>query len=145
MREWFETRLLIPFLPLAFDILIRWLVLNSRLLWWQIPDLRTLSITTSFFCLLLAMDLKSADRLPGDEERQRVLTRLRKRFIGQGIVSAIIFGAAAAIDVSDRYHREEELTLLVCPALVSVVIVMLLISLADAIIADIKYKLSYNV
>lgn len=145
MREWFETRLFLPFLPFGFDLLLRVLALHGHVRWWQLPDLKTFAITTSFFCFLLAMDLKSAGKLPSDADHHQTLSALRKRFLIQGLVSAVIFGSAAGIDAADKFYGREDLSIAISPSLVIIISLMLIISIADALLANMRYKLSYSV
>lgn len=145
MREWLETRLVLPFLPFAFDLFLRFLALRDQLKWWQIPDVKTLTITISFFCLLLALDLKGVGKIPSENEYRISLDSLRKRFALQGTFFAIIFGISVAIDVAEISLNDERLSILLKPPLLILCLIFLPFSIIDSVFANYRYKLSYSV
>jgi len=143
VSEWVITRLLFPFAPFAFDLLVRCLFFWGTRAWWQLPDVKTLAITTAFFCLLLALDLKGIKALPSDKEYDQALASIKKRFALQGILAAIMFGALTMLDATDQFVANAKLASVAMPSLLSVLILQTFISIVDAIWANLRYKLSY--
>ena len=143
MRPWLVTRFILPFVPFTFDLFVRWVLLKTQLQWWQLPDLKTFSITTAFFCLLMAMDVNGVSGLPSDADYRADLTAIRRRFGCFSVVSVITFGCATGVEASERKLGVEDISTDLFPWLVSLTIVMLIISLADAVITNLKFKLSY--
>ncbi|HET9640859.1 MAG TPA: hypothetical protein VFP12_16820 [Allosphingosinicella sp.] len=144
MRPWLETRLILPFVPFLLDLLARVLLLRSKLGWWEIPDLKTLSITSAFFCFLIALDVEEVERIPSDAEYYSPASVMRRRFSVYGIGTAVIFGLAAAVDAAERSLSISSLSSSLYPALIVTTTTILVIAIIEAIIANYRYQFKYG-
>jgi hypothetical protein len=99
-----QTQLTLPLYPLIVDTLARALLLHSKLEWYRIPDLVTLLVTHSLFCLGV-MAAVNAPNLPSDDELGLNHELIRQRLLGHFLFFVMIAGAISMLRAVDESNE----------------------------------------
>jgi hypothetical protein len=143
MRSWLETRFLLPFLPFAIDLIVRKILLGRQLHWWELPDLKTFSITGAFFCFLIALDVGNSPSIPSDADYLSQINVLRRRFVLYGVVMTVVFGLSTATDASEKLLNTTLVSTLLYPWLIFATGATLIVAVIEAALANLRYKFDY--
>jgi hypothetical protein len=143
MFEWLLLRFLIPFLPAVLDYGMRSIMLSESSALWQLIDLKALATSGAFFCLLISIECRLDTAIASDIEYQRGFRVFKSNMIVCGLILAFMFGVVTLSEYECVRNPMSDLSKLILPVSLKILISVIIFSLALAIFGNIRYKLRF--
>lgn len=143
MLSWLGLRVLIPFSPVAIDFALRFLLLWDKSEWWEMVDVKTVSIAGAFFCLLIAIEATIDNRIPSDDKYENGLRTFKTHMMIAGVLLAVIFGFSTLAEYSDVKSSKLTLTPIIIPFSLATSLLITIFAIISAIFADMRYQFKF--
>lgn len=106
---WQVTELWLPLAPFAFELIVRSAFLRSKVWWWELPNIGTLLVTMTFFCLSISSALASTTMLDSDDEFLRRRDSLKSKFLSFAVFCACAFGGLVGVRTGDQWYGDHRM------------------------------------